>query len=258
MKSHTRRLHVEAVRRALRRLRAGPASLAELSTTVGMAPHHFHRTFTAVTGRTLAAHVRTVRLARAARALRDSDATVADIADSAGYGCEDTFRRAFRKRYASAPREYRLASRNENQPSASELRQIQTVRRIHDRSNLMNGPLHGATIGLVKIPVRDFERSRRFYREALGLTEEFAVEAYGWAQYACGAVPLCIYVAGMGGGAGEPVGETGIQLRVSDARRTASSVSQHVVGDVAEGDDGSVGFSLSDPDGNLIHVLEVG
>ena len=36
------------------------------------------------------------------------------------------------------------------------------------------------TIGLVKIPVTNFEAATHYYREVIGLEEEFAVEAFGW------------------------------------------------------------------------------
>lgn len=120
----------------------------------------------------------------------------------------------------------------------------------------MTHPLAGASIGFVKIPVTDFGRACAFYRDTLGLTEEFAVEAYGWAQYATGNVPICLYVEGLGGGAGTPGGESGIQLRVPDARAAYEALKAHAR-DYGEGDDGSVGFTLVDPDGNAIQITQV-
>ncbi len=57
----------------------------------------------------------------------------------------------------------------------------------------------GVRVGLVKIPVTDLGRAATFYREVLGLPEEFAVPAYGWAQYSTEGVPLCLYISGRGG-----------------------------------------------------------
>ena len=121
----------------------------------------------------------------------------------------------------------------------------------------MTQPLAGATVGFVKIPVSDFGRACSFYRDTLGLEEEFAAEAYGWAQYATGSVPICLYQEAMGGGSGTPGIDTGIQLRVADARSAYEHLRDHA-SDFGEGDDGSVGFTLRDPDGNTIQITQVG
>jgi catechol 2,3-dioxygenase-like lactoylglutathione lyase family enzyme len=119
----------------------------------------------------------------------------------------------------------------------------------------MDEPLAGAAVGLVKIPVSDFGRARAFYRETLGLHEDFAVEDFGWAQYSTASVPICLYVEGQGGGAGAPGGDTGIQLRVADARAAYERLRDHAR-DHGEGEDGSVSFTLVDPDGNALQVLQ--
>jgi catechol 2,3-dioxygenase-like lactoylglutathione lyase family enzyme len=109
---------------------------------------------------------------------------------------------------------------------------------------------------MVKIPVSDFDRSRVFYRDILGLEEEFAIDAYGWAQYRCGGVPVCLYLAGMGGGSGTPGGETGVQLRVGNARAAAERVGDSIIGELGEADDGTLGFVFADPDGNTFQVIQ--
>lgn len=119
----------------------------------------------------------------------------------------------------------------------------------------MDHPLVGASVGLVKIPVGDFERACAFYRDTLGLHEDFAVPEYGWAQYATGTIPVCLYQVGRGGGDGEPGGETGLQLRVRDARAAHEHLRVHA-GRLQEGDDGTVVFTVKDPDGNAIQVAQ--
>jgi len=49
------------------------------------------------------------------------------------------------------------------------------------------------SVQLVKIPVKNFAKATKFYRETLGLSEEFAVEAYGWlnTKRARAVVSLC-------------------------------------------------------------------
>ncbi len=118
---------------------------------------------------------------------------------------------------------------------------------------------HDATIGLVKIPVTDFARATTYYREVLGLEEEFAVEEYGWAQYRVGGAPLCLYVEGKGGGDGAAGGDTGLHLAVADAHAlfgTLSGRGIETLHGMEESDDESVFFTVRDPDGNTFKVTE--
>jgi len=118
---------------------------------------------------------------------------------------------------------------------------------------------HDVAIGLVKVPVTDFGRATRYYRETLGLEEEFAVEAYGWAQYRVGGAPLCLYVEGRGGGDGSPGGDTGFHLTVTDARALFEALAERGVETLhglEEGDDGGVFFTVEDPDGNTFKVTQ--
>ena len=119
-------------------------------------------------------------------------------------------------------------------------------------------PLQGAQVGLVTIPVSDFEAACTFYRDVLGLHEDFAIEEYAWAQYATGTIPLCLYVPGRGGGQASPGGDTGIQLRIEDAAAAYELLAPHCDGELRRGDDGSINFVLRDPDGNRIQVLQLG
>ena len=120
----------------------------------------------------------------------------------------------------------------------------------------MSQALTGASVGFVKIPVSDFERSRSFYRDTLGLEEAFAVAEFGWAQYETGTVPICLYVPGAGGGSRKPGGDTGVQLRVANARAAYEALQDHA-SQYGEGEDGTVSFVLIDPDGNAFQVAQV-
>lgn len=120
----------------------------------------------------------------------------------------------------------------------------------------MTHPLAGAAVGFVKIPVANFTRARAFYRDTLGLKEEFAVEDFGWAQYSTASVPICLYVEGMGGGAGKPGVDTGVQLRVKNAKAAFEHLKEYA-SNHGEGEDGTVTFMLTDPDGNTIQIAQV-
>ena len=121
----------------------------------------------------------------------------------------------------------------------------------------MQKPLQSAAIALVKLPVTDFERARHFYRDVLGLSEDFAVEEYGWAQFATGSIPLCLFVSGKGGGDAAGGGDSGIQLRIANAAIAYEQLAEFVEGDLEVGDDGSKSFLLRDPDGNGLQVLQL-
>ena len=115
------------------------------------------------------------------------------------------------------------------------------------------------TFGFVKIPVSDFAKSTAYYRDVLGLEEDFAVEKYGWAQYSAGTASICLYVTGMGGGDVKPGIDTGIQLRVNDAKAAHALITSRggKVSALNSGDDGTVGFAVTDPDGNKISIVQV-
>ena len=114
-------------------------------------------------------------------------------------------------------------------------------------------------VSLVKVPVTDFDRARRYYRDVLGLEEEFAVEAYGWAQYATGDVPLCLYAVGRGGGDSTPGGETGFHLAVADAAGAYAVLRERgatLPCELVSSDDGGRFFVVADPDGNRFKVCQ--
>lgn len=233
---------VAAAMRYVRECRDGWITLTDLADAAESSPFHFERVFRRMTTMAPGRYVRWVRLVRAAISLRSSDLSVVQIALAAGYANHESFSRAFRAEFGRPPREYRREHKSSDACSEGG-----TMKDL------------GVSVGLVKVPVTAFARATQFYREVLGLEEEFAVEQYGWAQYKTASVPLCLYVTGMGGGDGKPGGETGIQLRVRDAKAAHASIRQRGgnVSDLDSGDDGSVGFAVRDPDGNSISIIQI-
>ena len=102
----------------------------------------------------------------------------------------------------------------------------------------------------------DLARATAFYRNVLGLPETFAAAEYGWAQYDTGPVPLCLYTVGLGGGDGTPGGDTGVPLRTDDAAAAHARLGGHA-GPLQVGDDATVGFDVTDPDGNRLRIAQV-
>jgi AraC-like DNA-binding protein len=72
-----------------------------------MAPHHFHRTFRALFGRTPFGYVSERRVARARRLLAENDWPVADICVAVGYESLPSFTRRFKQATGVTPAAFR-------------------------------------------------------------------------------------------------------------------------------------------------------
>ena len=113
-------------------------------------------------------------------------------------------------------------------------------------------------VQIVKIPVSDIEKALVFYRDTLGLEEEFTAPEYGWAQLRSGNLPLALYVPGMGGG-NSKAGETDcLHFAISDAEGFRSQLAKANIDPDRHqysGNDGTSYFELEDPDGNICKVM---
>ncbi|WP_243439727.1 AraC family transcriptional regulator [Fundidesulfovibrio soli] len=88
-----------------------PLSLDVLAGVAGFSPFHFHRIFLGLTGETVGAHIRRLRLTRAAHRLEFGSVSVTEIALEAGYEAPEAFTRAFKAQYGEAPSRFREFSR---------------------------------------------------------------------------------------------------------------------------------------------------
>ena len=84
--------------------------LEALARVACFSSFHFHRIFAAMTGETLADHVRRLRLERAAMELRSGAKQVIQLALDAGYEAHAAFTRAFKTAYGVSPAEFRRAT----------------------------------------------------------------------------------------------------------------------------------------------------
>lgn len=84
--------------------------LEELAQVACFSSFHFHRIFAAMTGETIADHVRRLRLERAAMELRSGAKQVIQVALDAGYEAHAAFTRAFKAAYGVSPAEFRRAT----------------------------------------------------------------------------------------------------------------------------------------------------
>ncbi len=84
--------------------------LEELARVACFSSFHFHRIFSAMTGETIADHVRRLRLERAAMELKSGAQQVIQVALDAGYEAHEAFTRAFKAAYGVSPAAFRRAT----------------------------------------------------------------------------------------------------------------------------------------------------
>lgn len=116
MKTDTRSFYEQAVRAAVERIVAtldAALDLNELARAAALSPYHFHRTFRGMLGETPLELHRRLRLERAAWRLLHHDASVTEIAFTAGYETHESFTRAFRAYYQCSPSACRQSARDE-------------------------------------------------------------------------------------------------------------------------------------------------
>lgn len=84
-----------------------PINLSDVSKAAFSSLSYFHRVFYFMTGLTVKEYIRKRRLSKAAYQLHCTDDSITDIAFKAGYESLEAFTRAFKKHFATGPREFR-------------------------------------------------------------------------------------------------------------------------------------------------------
>lgn len=111
---------------------------------------------------------------------------------------------------------------------------------------------------LLKIPVRDVTTASTFYRDVVGLEQDFVAAEYGWAQFNASNLPIALYEPGKGGGVGTAGDCDSLHLGVADPDPVRQRLRDNGInpGDVEQaGNDGTVYLELQDPDGNTIKIF---
>lgn len=85
--------------------------LDEIARQSHFSVFHFHRLFRKAVGISVMEYVRKRRLAEAAAELAETDEKITNIAFKYQFGSEESFSRAFKKRYGASPRDYRNMER---------------------------------------------------------------------------------------------------------------------------------------------------
>lgn len=108
-----------------------PHTLETLAAIAHFSPFHFHRIYQGITGETVAATVRRLRLARAAILLGERQASVTEIALATGYDSPQAFTRAFRNFTGNSPRGFqrRMDVFSKREDSAAGALSVQLIER---------------------------------------------------------------------------------------------------------------------------------
>jgi AraC family transcriptional regulator len=93
--------------------------LASLAALAHFSPFHFHRVYLSVTGETVAATIRRVRLAQATRQLVRQAPSVTQIGQDAGYDSPQAFSRAFRQFAGASPQDFRRRLQQNTDPEVT-------------------------------------------------------------------------------------------------------------------------------------------
>ncbi|WP_300157620.1 AraC family transcriptional regulator [Solidesulfovibrio sp.] len=119
MSEETRKDWQRRIELAMRAMEAGldgELSLADIARAAHFSPYHFHRIFTGMTGESVGACLRRLRLARAAHRLAYGERPVTEVALAAGFEAPEAFSRAFRAAYGLPPSGWREAFRERSRP----------------------------------------------------------------------------------------------------------------------------------------------
>jgi len=142
-----------------------PPSLRELAGAAAISPYHFHRVWRAMTGRTVGAMVRHLRIKEASRVLVESNTSVTEVAVSVGFATSQSFARAFRQELGVSPSSFRAGDRGQGDAGAK-------------RSG---ATAPGAPIELVFVDSRTVIAKRRTGLPYEDLNEEFGA-VWSWAE----------------------------------------------------------------------------
>ena len=84
-----------------------PPDLGELAAAAAFSPFHFHRVFRLMTGETVGAAIRRIRLSRSLADLTDGTRTVTEAAAGSGYATSQAFARAMQAATGASATQYR-------------------------------------------------------------------------------------------------------------------------------------------------------
>lgn len=106
-----------------------PVGFEEVAAAFHLSPYYFHRMFSVIVGKPVSGYIRERRLDRACRLLHDTSGTILSVCMECGFDSQQSFSRAFRRRYGIPPGEYRRRGLLPESDSVDEL-----IRRFTNRT----------------------------------------------------------------------------------------------------------------------------
>ena len=88
-----------------------PLTLGQLAQTLGMSKYHLSHLFSEKIGQNFLSYLSSIRLSYACSRLAESDSSITDIAEEAGFESQSTFFRVFKNHLGITPLQYRQNAR---------------------------------------------------------------------------------------------------------------------------------------------------
>ena len=89
-----------------------PLTLTQLAQSLGISKYHLSHVFSEKIGQNFPSYLSRIRLSYACGMLADTDLSVTEIAEEAGFESQRTFFRVFQEQYGMTPLRYRHSTRN--------------------------------------------------------------------------------------------------------------------------------------------------
>ncbi|MFN3015852.1 GyrI-like domain-containing protein [Vibrio coralliilyticus] len=177
-----------------------PLNLPEVAALANLSPYHFHRTFKAVQGETLADYIRRLRLAAAADDLFKSKQPILNIALEYGFSSSQSLAKAFKQHYGVTPTEFRDCEDYQEFSKLARNSKIGHTLRKNGNEGESGDPYTGSepTMWSKTMEIQKFEATKLAYVRVTGPYgegyQEPSSRLYQWAGMKGLAENTCIFI----------------------------------------------------------------
>ncbi|WP_394126775.1 GyrI-like domain-containing protein [Vibrio hepatarius] len=177
-----------------------PLNLPEVAALANLSPYHFHRTFKAVQGETLADFIRRLRLAAAADELFKTKQPVLNIALEFGFSSSQSLAKAFKQHYGVTPTAFRDCKNYQEFSTLAQNSKIgHTLRKIGNESEMTTPyTCSEPTTWRKTMEMQQFDATKLAYVRVTGPYgegyEEPSKRLYQWAGMKNLAGNTCIFI----------------------------------------------------------------
>ncbi|NRF13309.1 AraC family transcriptional regulator [Vibrio coralliilyticus] len=177
-----------------------PLNLPEVAALANLSPYHFHRTFKAVQGETLADYIRRLRLAAAADDLFKSKQPILNIALEYGFSSSQSLAKAFKQHYGVTPTEFRDCENHQEFSKLARNSKIGHTLRKNGNEGESGDPYTGSepTMWSKTMEIQKFEATKLAYVRVTGPYgegyQEPSSRLYQWAGMKGLAENTCIFI----------------------------------------------------------------